>query len=169
MGFNIYFQRTKYQKNHSDTFSAMLYFMDSSFSHMASYVTPRCVCGDIYMERSTYAHRQKFPPNAESTQETDGQEKEGEKWEGREDRGSTGREYTPMQDATRQGKILSFFLLKRKESCCKKKRRRGERGEGGVFDFFQRYYKLSECSCSYMHQPRDVSNLRSSNLIAMSS
>ena len=39
-------------------------------------------------------------------------------------------EYTPMQNATRQGKILSFFLLKRKESCCKKKRRRGERREG---------------------------------------
>ena len=76
---------------------------------MASNVTPHFVCGDIYMKRSTYAHCQKFPPNAESTEETDGTEKEGEKWEWREDRGSTGREYTPMQDATRQGKILSFF------------------------------------------------------------
>ena len=27
MGSTIYFQRTKYQKNHSDTFSAMLYFI----------------------------------------------------------------------------------------------------------------------------------------------
>ena len=47
-----------------------------------------------------------------------------------------------MQDATRQGKILSFFLMKRKESCARK--RGGGRGE--VFDLFQRYYKLSECS-----------------------
>ena len=27
MGSTIYFQGTKYQKNHSDTFSAMLYFI----------------------------------------------------------------------------------------------------------------------------------------------
>ena len=84
-------------------------------------MTPRYVCGDIYMEHSTYAHCKKFPPNAESTWETDGKEKEGKKGEGREDRGSTGKEYTPMQDATRQGKILSFFLLKRKESCARKR------------------------------------------------
>ena len=107
MGFTIYFQQTKYQKNHFDTFSAMLYFVltfiDSSFSHMVSNVKPRYVCGDIYMERLTYAQCQKFLPNAESTQEMDGKEKEGEKSEGR---------------------------------------------GGNVFDLFQRYYKLSECSCS---------------------
>ena len=59
-----------------------------------------------------------------------------------------------MQDAIRQGKIFSFFVMKRKKIC--KKKRRGERdgGVGGgkwgekgkVFDIFQRYYKLSECS-----------------------
>ena len=46
-------------------------------------------------------------------------------------------EQTPMQDATRQGKILSFFLMKRKESCARKrggeKEGRGEgEGEGEV-------------------------------------
>ena len=58
-----------------------------------------------------------------------------------------------MQDATRQGKILSFFLMKRNESCARK-RGGGEkegRGRGGVFDLFQRYYKLSECSCYHMN------------------
>ena len=38
-----------------------------------------------------------------------------------------------MQDVTRQGKIVSFFLMKRKESCARK-RGGGEkegRGEGG--------------------------------------
>ena len=64
-------------------------------------------------------------------------------------------------DKTRQ---ISFFFLNEKEGkLCKKKMRRGEKGEEGrkrggggrrggrgkVFDFFQRYYKLSECSCSY--------------------
>ena len=34
-----------------------------------------------------------------------------------------------MQDATRQGKILSFFLMKRKESCARK-RGGGEKEEG---------------------------------------
>ena len=54
-----------------------------------------------------------------------------------------------MQDATRQGKILSFFHMKRNESCARK-RGGGEkesRGRVGVLDLFQRYYKLSECSC----------------------
>ena len=53
-----------------------------------------------------------------------------------------------MQDATRQGKILSLFLVKRKENCTRK-RGGGEKegsGRGKVFDLFQRYYKLSECS-----------------------
>ena len=27
------------------------------------------------------------------------------------------------------------------------RKRGGGEGEGGVFDLFQRYYKLSECSC----------------------
>ena len=59
-----------------------------------------------------------------------------------------------MQDATRQGKILSFFFMKRKESCARKrgggeKEGKGRKEGGGVkvFDLFQRYYKLSECSC----------------------
>ena len=49
-----------------------------------------------------------------------------------------------MQDAIRQGKILSFFLMKRKESLQEKEegKKRGG-GVGGwremVFDFFQRY------------------------------
>ena len=65
-GVNINFQCTKYKKNHFDTFSAMFYFIlmfyRSSFSHMASNVTPRYVCGDIYMKRSAYARCKKFPP-----------------------------------------------------------------------------------------------------------
>ena len=55
-----------------------------------------------------------------------------------------------MQDAIRQSKILSIFLMKRKESCA----RRGggaKEGEVAVLDLFQRYYKLSECSC-YMYE-----------------
>ena len=54
-----------------------------------------------------------------------------------------------MQDETRQGKILSSFLMKRNESCARKRgegEKEGKGGGGGV-DFFQRYYKLSECSC----------------------
>ena len=52
-----------------------------------------------------------------------------------------------MLDAIRQGKILSFFLMKKERKLCKKNRRRGERRRGEVFDLFQRNYKLSECSC----------------------
>ena len=48
-------------------------------------------------------------------------------------------------DKTRQNSFL--FPNEKERKLCKKKRRRGERGEGGVFDFFQRYHKLSECSC----------------------
>ena len=44
-----------------------------------AYVTPRYVCGDIYMERSTYARCHEFPPNSDSTLETDGKKKGGEK------------------------------------------------------------------------------------------
>ena len=51
-----------------------------------------------------------------------------------------------MQDAIRQGKILSF-LMKRKESYARRKRGGGGEGEREVFDLFQKYYKLSECSC----------------------
>ena len=36
-----------------------------------------------------------------------------------------------MQDATRQGKIISFFPYEKERKLCKKKRRRGERGGGG--------------------------------------
>ena len=35
-----------------------------------------------------------------------------------------------MQDATRQGKILSFFLMKRKESCARKIGGGEKEGEG---------------------------------------
>ena len=53
-------------------------------------------------------------------------------------------------DKTRQNSC--FFANEKERKLCKKKRRRGERGEGEgggeVFDLFQRYYKLSECSCS---------------------
>ena len=35
-----------------------------------------------------------------------------------------------MQDAIRQGKILSFFLIGKERKLCKEKRRRGERGGG---------------------------------------
>ena len=46
-----------------------------------------------------------------------------------------------MQDATRQGKILSFFLMKRKENCARKIEG-GEiegrgRGEGEYLTFFK--------------------------------
>ena len=47
-------------------------------------------------------------------------------------------------DKTRQKSF--FFPNEKEQKLCKKKRRRGERGEGeggGVFDLFQRYYKLS--------------------------
>ena len=55
-------------------------------------------------------------------------------------------------DKTRQNSF--FFPNEKKRKLCKKKRRRAERGErGGVFDFFQRYYKLSECSCYYCNLP----------------
>ena len=61
---------------------------------MVSHVTPRCyVCGDFYMERSTYVRCKKFPPNSDGTLETDGKEKGGgEKCDWRVDRGGTGRE-----------------------------------------------------------------------------
>ena len=57
-----------------------------------------------------------------------------------------------MQDAIRQGKILSFSLMNRKESLQVKeeegrKRLGGEVGGRWCLTFFQRYYKLSECSC----------------------
>ena len=60
-----------------------------------------------------------------------------------------------MQGATRQGKVLSFSLMKRKESLQEKEeegRKRWGMGGGGrwCLTFFQRYYKLSECSCSSM-------------------
>ena len=58
-----------------------------------------------------------------------------------------------MQDAIRQGKILSFFLMKRKESLIEQQEEGRKRGEGGgrvrgrrCLTFFQRYYKLSECA-----------------------
>ena len=35
-----------------------------------------------------------------------------------------------MQDATRQGKIVSFFLMKRKESCARKRGEGRKRGGG---------------------------------------
>ena len=46
-----------------------------------------------------------------------------------------------MEDATRQGKILSFFLMKRNESCARKRGGRGKegRGRGGeAFDLFSK-------------------------------
>ena len=45
MGFTMYFQPTKYQKNHFDTISAMSYFILMIYCCY--------VCGDFYMERST--------------------------------------------------------------------------------------------------------------------
>ena len=49
-----------------------------------------------------------------------------------------------MQDATRQGKILSFFFMKRKESCARKRgggekegRGGGRREEGRCLTFFK--------------------------------
>ena len=77
MGFTIYFQCTKYQTNHFDTFSAMLYFILPFYPQLI--YSPRYVCGDIYMERSTYARCHGFPPNSDSTLETDGEKKGGEK------------------------------------------------------------------------------------------
>ena len=35
-----------------------------------------------------------------------------------------------MEDATRQGKILSFFLMKRNESCARKRGGGGKEGRG---------------------------------------
>ena len=50
-----------------------------NFNHVAPYVTPRYVCGDIYMERSTYARCHNFLLNSDSTLETDGKKKGVEK------------------------------------------------------------------------------------------
>ena len=96
---------------------------------MASHVTPRYVCGDIYMERSAYASCHKFPPNSDSTLETDGKNKGGEKI-GRE-RGWGELEGSRLHarcDKTRQN---SFFFPNEKERKLCQKKRRGERGEGG--------------------------------------
>ena len=47
-----------------------------------------------------------------------------------------------------QTKFFFFSNEKERKLYKKRKRRRETRGEGeGVFDLFQRYYKLSECSC----------------------
>ena len=70
-------------------------------------------------------------------------------------KGGSKFQFTARCDKTRQ--ILSFFLMKRKESLQEKEeegRKRGGEGEGEggggkVVDIFQRYYKLSECSCSF--------------------
>ena len=54
-------------------------------------------------------------------------------------------------DKTRQNSFS--FPNKKERKLCKKKRRRWERGEGEggkCLTFFQRYYKLSECSCFYI-------------------
>ena len=87
------------------------------------------------MEHSTYARCHKFPPNSDSTLETDEKNKGGETIGREREDGVNWRGIDAMQDATRQGKILSFFLMKRKESCARKggggeKERRGE-GKGG--------------------------------------
>ena len=47
-------------------------------------------------------------------------------------------------DKTRQNPF--FFPNEKERKLCKKKRRRG----GKCLTFFQRYYKLSECSCLEM-------------------
>ena len=69
-----------------------------------------------------------------------------------------------MQDAIRQGKILSFFPNDKERNLCKKKRRvgekgenegrkRGERGEkeGGMCLTFFKGIINSECSCSFIN------------------
>ena len=71
-------------------------------------------------------------------------------------------------DKTRQNSF--FFPNEKKQKLCKKKRRRGERGEeeggeGKVFDLFQRYYKLSECSCCAVVSTNHLACSSSSNVV----
>ena len=79
---------------------------------MASHVTLRYVCGDICMERLTHAPCQKFPPNSDNTQETDGEEKGGGKQNGKVERIGSELEGSRLQCKMRQDKAKLFLFSK---------------------------------------------------------
>ena len=68
-----------------------------------------------------------------------------------------------------KAKLFLFSYWKGKKVVQEKEEEGRKRGGGGVFDPFQRYYKLSECSCWYMDLVLLVSFFKQSSSSSSSS
>ena len=151
MGFTIYFQRSKYQKNHFDTFSAMLYFALTFYRQLIqSHGVVTFVATFTWNARHTLTVKNSSQMLRAHRKRTERRRKvrngKGERVGG-EQEGS--RLQCKMQQD--KAKFFLFILMKRKESCARKRGGGEKEGRGEDVLPFQRYYQLSECSCFFSY------------------